>query len=617
MLFIAALIVAFAQPYKTATNQIDSESVNNVGIYIDNSMSMQLRSRELSLLDESRHKAINIARKFGLSSSFYLISNDFLPQHQRELNLSEFIQETGQMPAGAPPVNISDVFARAKALQDNELDDNRIQFIISDFQKSTFDIEQLVPDSSLHLFLVSAVPNKIANLFIDTCWFESPVLHPGIPLLLKVRLGNASDEEARSIPLSLEIEGVQTAVSNVDVPANGFFETTMQFSVSRYGFHQAQLSILDFPVVFDDVMYFSFEVRSEIQILEIHEGKPNPWLRLLFVEDEHIQFISENRHQLDLRSLQTYDLVVLSSVENLPTGLLNALQQYVNEGGSLVIIPSINGVSALQELTLGLGFEYLPQPDTFNTRVFHVESQHPLLREVFVKIPENPDFPSIFSHYTIRFSPQTTSRSIINLLNGNPFLVTAPAGSGQVYAFTTPIELNWTDFPSNSLFVPVFYRMALLSVRHQSHYYLAGNEIQQLFLAAKELNPYELRIRSVADEMEYIPGVRIASGRQELYLPEVNLLAGHYELFENDQVLLVFSINDNRKESHLNYYDINDLSASLTGRFKSVTIMDSLSAEGSDDLNVLTGANRWYQYFVLLALIFLLVEILLIRFWNK
>lgn len=616
LLFIAAIVLAFAQPYRPSENQINPEASNLVRMYVDNSMSMQLRARSFSLLDETRQHAIQSARQFGLNNRFFLSTNDFLPQHQTTLDLDELIRELEQIPAGASPVSISDVFIRANTLQHHELSDNKIQFVFSDFQKSTFNLEQIRPDTSLHLYLVPVLPAKLSNIYIDSCWFESPVLHPGIPLLLKLRLGNAGTEDAVSIPVSLEIEGQQTLVTNIDIPANELVETSMQFVVSKTGFHRAKLSILDFPVVFDDELYFTFELRPQISILEIHEGNANKWLRLLYEEDAHMQLTSVNRLQLDLQSLTAFDLVVLSSVENIPTGFANALEQYVDEGGSLVLIPPKPDALPYQSLALNFGMEYLAQADTARTRVFAVESQHPLLKDVFVTIPDNPDFPNVFAHYTLRLLPQNTARTVISLLNGNPMLVAANYGNGSVYGLASPLDSDWTDFVSNSLFVPVFYRMALMAARHNVHYYVAGSELKNLLRTTEELNPASLRIKSFDGAIELIPGLRISNGRQEIYLPEMKIPAGHYGLFHEEKLILLFALNDDRSESDLQYHEPAAVAASLSDAFKSVTVLDMTDANASQDWMTPGSTQKWYQYFVLLALLFLLIEILIVRFWK-
>src|SRR5690606_10668779 len=97
-------------------------------------------------------------------------------------------------------------------------------------------------------------------------------------------------------------------------------------------------------------LFFSFELRDQIRVLEIFEQSPNRWLALLFSEDEHIRYNSYSRLQLDIQSIDTYDFIILSSSEAFPSGLLLALEKFVFQGGSILIIPPEEDASGLKPL---------------------------------------------------------------------------------------------------------------------------------------------------------------------------------------------------------------------------------------------------------------------------
>lgn len=616
LLFIAAFVFALAQPYRAAETSINPDAENIVSVYIDNSMSMQLPGAELSLVDQSRQIAKQIALQFGLNNRFYLFTNDFLPAHQRSLSLTEFVQEVEQLRAGAPPARLSEVFLRTKTLQYDKAADSRLMFLLTDLQRSGVDVENIEADSSLNLFVVPMEPTIANNIFVDSCWFESPVLHAGLPLNLNIRIGNSGEEDAKSIPLQLEVGGVQAAVTNIDIPANSHLEVSMQFSVNRPGYHPAKLSLLDFPVVFDDELYFSFEIRPEIQLLEVFEDTPNSWLELLFFEDEHIRFSSYSRLQLDIRALESYDLILLNEVEELPSGLTLALEQFVERGGSLVIIPSSKNAEAVKTLAIGYGMDFAAHTDTVKSRVLNVEQQHPLLRDVFVKIPDNPDFPTVFKHYPIRLAAGSLTQPLIHLLNGNPMLLAGQHGKGRVYAMAMPLNTEFSDFTTNSLFVPVFYRMALLSAKTTDLYHISGNEVD-IELGNEAIGDAgSMRIKGFENDEELIPAVRQLGGVPQLFIPPQSIPAGHYGLFENDRMLSLVAMNDDRSESVLRYFDEEEIAPLLKEKFKTITFLDSNKIVVDNDLDQMLGAKRWYHYFLILALLFILTEILIIRLWK-
>jgi hypothetical protein len=72
---IAFLVLAFAKPYKPVNKE--ENSIKNVFIYIDNSLSMDAISDKGRLLDIAKNKSEDIINSYESSSSFYLLTNNF------------------------------------------------------------------------------------------------------------------------------------------------------------------------------------------------------------------------------------------------------------------------------------------------------------------------------------------------------------------------------------------------------------------------------------------------------------------------------------------------------------------------------------------------------------
>ena len=74
-LAIAFLVFAFAQPFIPASdNDVDNQN-NVVGIYIDNSFSMESVGENGSLLNEAKAKAIEVVNSYRATDKFILITN--------------------------------------------------------------------------------------------------------------------------------------------------------------------------------------------------------------------------------------------------------------------------------------------------------------------------------------------------------------------------------------------------------------------------------------------------------------------------------------------------------------------------------------------------------------
>ncbi|MDP3445874.1 MAG: hypothetical protein Q8T08_23690, partial [Ignavibacteria bacterium] len=323
--------------------------------------------------------------------------------------------------------------------------------------------------------------------------------------------------------------------------------------------HDSKLSILDYPVVFDDDLYFTFEIQSRIKVLEIYEKEASPWLKLLFGEDEFVAFNSMQRQNLDFQSLNDYNVIIINEIDEIHSGLQLQLSAFTDQGGSLVLLPSQKNTQAYAMIASNYGFNYDLSQDTAKTRVFSVDESDKLFKDVFVKIPENADFPTVFKHFSMHLQNASSAKILIQLLNGNPFLISNVAGNGKVYAFSSPIQLTWTDFQRNSLFVPVWYRILLMSIRNAPLYYNLGEEVIIATPYHQTTGEKILKFRSLSSDFEIIPEHRNRNNSAEVLIHDVIPTAGQFALFSSDSLTQMLSFNFNRKESILTYFQADEL----------------------------------------------------------
>jgi len=193
ILTIAALVLAFAQPYMPVSgNQSDLNKRKAVSIYIDNSFSMEALTEDLSLLDKAKNRAIEIANVYKSSDLFHILTNDFEGQHQRFLTQDEFKNAVEEIQTSPVVRQLSEVNARQKEILEENEKDNRLIYKLSDFQKTSADLEKIETDASMMLYLVPLEAELTNNLFIDSCWFDSPVQQLNQDVVLKVRMVNNS-----------------------------------------------------------------------------------------------------------------------------------------------------------------------------------------------------------------------------------------------------------------------------------------------------------------------------------------------------------------------------------------------------------------------------------------
>jgi hypothetical protein len=619
LLLISALVLAFSRPYVPDKNQLNPLADKLVVFYVDNSMSMQARSADASLIDEARQLALSLAGSFQRNDLFVLLTNDLDPALERPMTIEEFSANVDQITSSAATTGFSQIIGRLGTITDPEQRTERVLFYISDFQKSRTDIELATYDSTFRYVVVPLSAQRSANIYVDSCWFESPVRQKGQNSTIIARVVNDGNEPVTGVPIRLLLNNEQRAVTNLDLGANSSAQAKLTFSNNNTGHFTGQLSITDYPVVFDDDLFFAFEVVEQLHVLEIFEARPNRWLSLLLEADELFNFHSRPKLQLDYQAINDYDIIFLNGLEVLPTGIERVLLDFVEGGGSLVLLPTDNE-SRIGEINIfasNFGQSFETYADTTRTRVFSLLQEHELFQDVFIRIPDNVDFPSVFRHYPIRLQARSGSRSLIDQLNGRPFLTETKSGRGAFYMFASPINNSWTDLQRNALFVPLMYRLAFLSNHNHTLYHTIGQHTPVETRFTPDGTDAVMRIESLGQDYSFIPEHRHLPGRTELLTHDMIKQAGHYGLFVGDSLLSILAWNYSRAESVMDFYDADEVELALkTAGFSGFEIYSENQLKRDDAFEIMTGGMQLWKLFLIFALFFLLAEVLILRFWK-
>lgn len=619
MFFIAALVLAFARPYLPGEDRLNLQADKLVVYYIDNSLSMQASGANASVFDEARQLAISTARQFQRNDLFVLLTNDLNPVHEIPMTADEFVTAVERLTVSPATTTMSQINARLSTISDPEYREERLLFYISDFQQSRLDFAELAYDSSFRYYFIPMESPQRNNIYIDSLWFDSPVLQQGHQASLKAVVVNHSDESVESLPVRLMINAEQHAIVNADLPPNSQTELRFRFTNDQSGHFSGRVSLNDFPVVFDDNLHFSYEVVDRLHILEIFDHQPNPWLDLLLSPDTLFHFESRSLFQLDHQALSQYDLIFLHGTGSLPTGAEQGLLQFVEAGGSLVVIPpeaaeKIHGINAFAQQ---FGQSYTSTIDSTRTRVFSLLDAHDLFQDVFVSIPENVDFPAVLQHYPINIQGRTRALSLIDLLNGRPFLTAAERGKGTFYMFASPIRDGATNLQRNALFVPLIYRMAFLSHDAGRLYYTLGrdNAFETRFTPAN--SDQVLHLRDMRSDYTFIPEQRSRQGTTLVQVHDMIQQAGHFGLFTNDSLLQITSWNYDRRESVMDFMEAEALEEALREHgFPDFGRFSSQSLQKADGLAALSGGTPLWKLLLIIALLFLMAEGLVLRLWK-
>src|SRR5690606_37983652 len=161
--------------------------------------------------------------------------------------------------------------------------------------------------------------------------------------------------------------------------------------------------------------------------------------------------------------------------------------------------------------------------------------------------------------------------------------------------------------PRHGLFVPLLYRMALLSVPHYPLYYTVGTDHSVTTGALDPSAQGGLRIRK--EGFEIIPSIRSGGGGSELFVSDQIREPGNYILTCRErQELAILAFTPTKTESNLTYIAADDLKEICHG----VNVIHPRDASQDRVVSVVNLLIRLWKYCVVLAQVFLAVEIMLI-----
>lgn len=610
LLTLLFLILAFARPFIPGAQNANAGKRQVISVFVDNSYSMETLNREGSLLDEAKRRAKEIASAYNINDRFQLLTQDFEGKHQRLLSRDEFNDAVDAVKISPQSRNLQQVISRQENLLGNQAGAIKSVFIISDFQKNKND-KPVKADSNISINLVQLKAGNLPNVAVDSVWLLSAVHRPGESEKLVVRLHNYAAEKAEKIPLKILINGEQKALASVSINAREIQSDTLSFSGLKAGWQRGEVQLQDNPVTFDNQFYFSFNVKQQMPVLLIDGGTPNLYLKAVFASDAFFGATRVADGNVDYAALNTYPIIIINDVKTIATGLAQQLKTYVAKGGTLVVFPSAGAdLTNYKTFLSSLNTGYPEKLITQDVKVASINRQSQVFKNVFENFPQNPDLPLVKKYYQLSKSG-AKQESLMSLATSEPFWEGYNSGKGNVYICAVPLNEEFSNLPRHALFVPVLFRMALLSEHDQPLFYTLGAD-ESFEMQPVQTNEKQLLKLNKGDQ-DIIPDVKQQEGTTLLYVSDQLREPGIYSLKKQDSTLAALAFNDNRAESDMSYFTATDLEKLLPNAKPLLTAGNSSLKSVVAESNF--GTQLW-KLCIILALIFLLAEILLIRFYK-
>ncbi|WP_378188232.1 BatA and WFA domain-containing protein [Aquimarina sp. W85] len=577
MLLFACVIIAFAQPF--FTNEEDFDTPQELVIYLDNSFSMEAKGQKGPLLKRAVQDIIQAIPEHQI---FTLFTNT---EVFKDVTKKDILNDLLKIDYSPNQLSYAIAYLKAKKLFKKNTLSTKKMLLISDFQNNN-DVSDIGLDKDISPILVQLTPETKNNIAIDTLYIEQNQ-NNDFTLLASV---SSTSLMASSVPISLYNDDRLLAKSSVS-----FVDKTEQqvsFSLSKGEALQGKLVVRDPNLSFDNIRYLTINSPKKTKVVTI-SGTNDDFLRRIYTEDEFL-LTQSSLTTLNYNAISQADLIILNEIDTIPITLLNTLKTAIDRNAILGFIPSHKGELKDYNLLMNeLGAPKFAPLITTDNLISTIHFDHPLFIGVFDKKIDNFQYPKVTSYF-----PVTATNSILSYTDDNSFLY----NYGNTYIFTASIASEYSNFKNTSLIVPVFYNIGKESLQRPILYYQIGKS-----------NSYDIQesldqdeIVALSSEQEtIIPLQQNFSNKVRITTEDTPKNAGIFTVKKGEQPLGKVAYNYNSTESKLQYHTLattNNYSVE-----QDITVLFEKLKENS-------SVQEFWKWFIIFALIFLLIEILLLKY---
>jgi hypothetical protein len=625
ILTIVFLVFAFSQPYIPTENEAITSSNQMVGVYIDNSFSMNALSEEGQLLERARNKAAEIGQSYPAGTKFRLLTNDLKPRHQHLFNREQFIRQVADVKPSPAVVPLSLIHNRFEMQINTDAPDaQKTLYGISDFQRNITDLENFSGESVFTYFM-PLIPNQVNNLYIDSCWVEVPAHGLNQEETVFVKIKNSSDEDYQNLPLRLFLNDSLKSITNFSVSARNEITASLRYTNMSPGIQLGKVEITDYPFTHDNSWYLSYFVEPRLKALAVYTDTPGSqeglnYISALFRNDNYVELETMSIQSLQISKLAESNAIFLINPERFSSGFLNELESAVSNGTSVVLFPQLSNQPLTNNQFLQrFGANIVSGIDTTGQEISGIDFDNRFFSNVFQEKKENALLPKTKGHLKFSENIRTSETKLLWFQNGDKALSVLPYEKGKVWVFAFPLNKQNEAFAQDIIFVPSVYNIVLNSLPDQQISYTIGREQTHLLprnISANLESTFGVENHETGDR--FIPGVNISEQGMRLDLGGSIQTAGHYLVKNEGETLASLSFNYDRSESDLRYFSPAELENRMEQHsLTKASVITDVSSNFSEVLREIQKGRQFWKWCLALALFFILAEVLIARFWKS
>jgi len=602
---ISLLVFAFARPLfdSAIAGLVDAEPESAV-ILLDVSMSMRYGERNA----QARTAARDLLAGMSAGDEVGIVAFGGSAVSVRELSTDldgarAFLDALPE--PGFEVTRFMPALRLANDLLESARHESRTIHLVSDYQASGMgeDDSGWVMSPGVHLNPVDVGDGPSRNLLLTDVRSPAQLIENQSEYEILARVRSTGSVHVDQAEVRLLLDGVETARMPVNLTDLSEEVVRLPAVFDTAGTHRGEIRVGTDDFDIDNSYFFTVDVMAKIRVLLVN-GEPSVnwyedeahWLALAIGSNAESPFVLSRStpRELDAAQLAQHDVVVLLNAgSDLSSTQANALNDFVRDGGSLLMAPGDRvNAGPFNQLFADISPAALDQPVRLGggdyLLIADMDRRHPVL------LPLGSDWAVRFEGYWAATAAPDAD-VLMQFDNGSPALLERAVGQGRVLLFASSLDTEWNNLPLQGLYLPFAHESLryLAQATEKERAYRIGDVIDLASAAAEDAT---LTVTDAAGAVsQLLPGNRTLT-------PVTN---GFVSIDDGANVQF-YAVNPDPEESALERIAPSTLQDSVTNA--ETEPVQSEQVRTAQLVAEIEGPQRVWWWLMLLVMLMLLAE---------